>query len=271
MHTQTYFHTKLLVDANRKNETVPLQLNCAGAVSQNSFSNRAVRHDYYYIYVLQGKIITNECTLLPGDVIIYEPGYVCQYQNEGETTYLWVHFTGYEACSLTKSILHKPNVKQHIGIHKEIISCFKKLFHEFIINDAAAEQLSICILKEILLFTGRYVDIDEKSSVPLLAMEYIHRYFKENIDIDTLAQMEHMSCTSFRNIFKKHTGVSPNEYIITQRISAACQLLSQSTQSVSEIAAEVGYHDQYYFSRIFKKKVGMPPLKYRYSKTKNNT
>ena len=72
-----------------------------------------------------------------------------------------------------------------------------------------------------------------------------------------------MSCTSFRSAFKKHTGVSPNEYIITQRISAACQLLVQTDKSISEIAAEVGYGDQYYFSRIFKKKMGVPPLGYR--------
>lgn len=264
MRTQTYFHTKLENDADRKNNTVPLQVNCAGAVSQD-FSNRSVRRDYYYIYVLEGKMIMEECTLFPGDVIIFEPGHNYQYRNEGETTYLWVHYTGYEACSLTKSVIHKPNVKQHIGIHEEIIDCFEKLFREFMINDEAARQLSACILKEILFFTSRYVDADEKTSVPLMAMEYIHRHFKEDIDIDSLAQMEHMSGTSLRNIFKKHTGVSPNEYIITQRISAACRLLAQTEQSISEIAALVGYHDQYYFSKIFKKKLGVSPLKYRYN------
>lgn len=264
MRTQTYFHTKLENDADRKNDTVPLQVNCVGAVSQE-FSNRSVRRDYYYIYVLEGKMIMEECTLFPGDVIIFEPGHNYQYRNEGETTYLWVHYTGFEACSLTKSVIHKPNVRQHIGIHEEIIDCFEKLFREFMINDEAARQLSACILKEILFFTSRYVDADEKSSVPLMAMEYIHRHFKENIDIDSLARMEHMSATSLRNIFKKHTGVSPNEYIITQRISAACRLLAQTDQSIREIAAEAGYHDQYYFSRIFKKKVGVSPLKYRYA------
>lgn len=264
MRTQTYFHTKLQDDADRKNDTVPLQVNCVGAVSQDFF-NRSVRRDYYYIYVLEGKMVMEECTLFPGDVIVFEPGHIYQYKSEGETTYLWVHYTGFEACSFTKSALHKLNIKQHIGIREEIIDCFKKLFREFMINDEAARQLSVCILKEILLFTGRYVNADEKRSMPLLAMEYIHRHFNENIEIDSLAQMEHMSCTSLRNVFKNHTGISPNEYIITQRISAACRLLSQTDKSVSEVAAEVGYHDQYYFSRIFKKKAGLSPLKYRCS------
>lgn len=264
MRTQTYFHTKLQNDADRKNDTVPLQVNCVGAVSEEFF-NRSIRRDFYYIYVLEGKMVMEECTLFPGDVIVFEPGHRYQYKSEGETTYLWVHYTGFEACSLTNLALHKPNVKQHIGIREEIIDCFEKLFREFMINDEAAGQISVCLLKEILLFTGRYADADEKISVPLIALEYIHRHFKEDIDIDSLARMEHMSGTSLRNLFKNHTGISPNEYIITQRISAACRLLSQTEQSISEIAAEVGYHDQYYFSRIFKKKVGVPPLKYRCS------
>ena len=67
-------------------------------------------------------------------------------------------------------------------------------------------------------------------------------------------------------MFKEHTGISPNEYVIAQRISAACRLLTHTDKSVSSVAAEVGYHDQYYFSRIFRKKVGVPPLKYRYEK-----
>ena len=99
--------------------------------------------------------------------------------------------------------------------------------------------------------------------MPLLAIEYIHSHFKEVVDVDQLARLEHMSCTAFRIAFKKHTGISPNEYIIAQRISVACRLLAQTELSVKEIAGEVGYADQYYFSRIFKKKVGMTPLKYR--------
>lgn len=267
MKTQTYFHTEFETDANIKNDTVPLQVNCVGVVGpDHSFFNRRIRLDYYYIYVLQGQMVMEECTLCPGDVMVIEPEHAYQYHSQGETSYLWVHYTGYEACAFTLSASLKLNEKQHIGIHKEIIDCFKKLFREFMINDGAAGQLSVCILREILLLTGRYVGADKKNTMPLLAMEYIHRYYKENIDIESLAQMEHMGCTTFRSVFKGHTGLSPNEYIITQRISEACRLLTQTSMSVSAIAAEVGYSDQYYFSRIFKKKVGMPPLKYRMEK-----
>lgn len=264
MRTQTYFHTRFENEANMKNDTVPLQVNCVGAVAKNNiFFNNSVRHDFYYIYLQKGKMIMPDCTLLPGDVIIMEPERAYEYHSEGETAYLWVHFTGLEAYSLAKSALRQLNVKQQIGIHQEIIDCFQKLFREFIINDEAATQLSLCLLREILLLTGRFVGTEKKNGMPLLAIEYIHSHFRSDIDVDALAQMEHMSCTAFRTAFKNHTGVSPNEYIIAQRISAACRLLTQTDMSISAVAAEVGYCDQYYFSRIFRKKVGMPPFKYR--------
>lgn len=264
MRTQTYFHTKLESDANRRNDAVPLQVNCVGAVSEaSSFSTKAVRLDYYCIYVLKGKLILDSLALCQGDIIVFEPGHEYQYTSEGETTYLWAHYTGFEARSLTKSAGLTLNHRRHIGIHREIISCFRQLFREFIVNDLAAKQLCVCILRELLLYMGRYGDNGSKGSPPLTAIEYIHRSFQTPIRIDALAQMENMSCTAFRTAFRQHTGVSPNEYIIARRISAACRLLSQTDKSVNAIAADVGYPDQYYFSRIFRRKMGMSPFRYR--------
>ena len=111
MRTQTYFHTKLEGEANRKNDAVPLQVNCVGAVSEaRSFSTRAVRQDYYYIYVLNGEMLLEDCCLMPGDVMVFEPGHDYQYTSRGETAYLWVHYTGFEARSLTKSTDRKSVV-----------------------------------------------------------------------------------------------------------------------------------------------------------------
>ena len=263
MRTQSYYHTKLEMEANRSNDAVSLQVNCVGAVSEIRFGNRSVRRDFYYIYVLKGKMIMAEGALLPGDVIVLEPGQHYAYESEGETEYLWVHYTGFDARTLTLAAFHRCNEKIQIGIQKEIVECFEKLFREFIINDEASKTLSICILREILALTGRFAGTGREDWTPYASIEYIHRFYREEIDVDSLAMMENKSTTSFRSAFKVHTGVSPNEYIIMQRISEACRLLSQTDDSVAEIAKSVGYEDPYYFSRIFKKKTGLSPLSWR--------
>jgi AraC-like DNA-binding protein len=73
-----------------------------------------------------------------------------------------------------------------------------------------------------------------------------------------------MSETSFYVRFKEWSGTSPVKYRNGIRISAACSLLKNSNLSVYEIAVEVGFEDPYYFSRIFKKIVGLSPRQVRY-------
>lgn len=242
---------------------MPLRVNCTGAVSQEGFFTRSVRRDFYYIYLLSGKLEMPECSLLPGDVIIFDPEHAYQYLGGEATQYFWVHYTGLEALSLTRAALPVAGTKLHIGIRQDIIRCFESLFREFIINDGPSGQLSCCLLRQILLLTERYAHEDARCALPLSSLEFIHSHFREEIDIGWLAQMEHRSLSSFRAAFRQRTGSSPNEYIISQRISAACQLLSQTRMDIRAVAANVGYGDPYYFSRLFKKKVGMPPFRYR--------
>ncbi len=229
--------------------------------------------------------------LEPGDAIVIEPGRHYRYHSRGNTAYLWMHYTGSEAAKLTHTlyqgveydtdmekdldtdaeavryaeILALPISPQklRLGLRVELEDCFERLFREFIMNDPASEEIKVCILREILALTVRFLTIGEQK-LPLTAVEYIHRHFREELDVDTLAEMEYVSTTTFRLLFKKHTGRTPNEYIISQRLSEACRLLIETEESVRDIAARVGYGDPYYFSRIFHKKLGISPLKYRF-------
>lgn len=265
MRTQTYTNTELGMDSNVKNTSVDFQINCCGEVylpyKYGTINN--IRNDVYYLYLLSGTLHMNDETVLPGDIIIMEPEHYFNWKSEGAINYLWVHYTGYEALSFTKSVIGSLNKKKHIGIRSDICAIFEKMFHEFIISDKPSYDIRNCLLIEILSLTSRYMNTSDENLPPLAAIEYIHKHFKEEITINHLCDLEHLSPTAFRIIFKKHTGLSPNEYIILQRVNAACSLLEQTNMSVKDVAAEVGYTDPYYFSRIFSKKIGMSPFKYR--------
>ena len=63
--------------------------------------------------------------------------------------------------------------------------------------------------------------------------------------------------------FRKKTGQSVLQFITFERLNGAKALLLESDLSVSEIALSVGYNDYSYFTRLFKKELGMTPLAYR--------
>lgn len=264
MNMQSFYRTRNPSESNEKNAAVPLQVNCCGVVSQEKpFSSYGIRKDFYFLYLLEGQLTLTDCIMEPGDVIIMEPGYHYRYKSIDNTTYLWIHFTGLDAHHSGMKALGQLNTPRQIGVHPEIEACFQRMFHEFMIKDTHTATLSVCLLREILLLTERHTNVANIRGIPLKAIDYLHSHFREDVPMEYLAQLEQVSLTTLRSMFHSHTGVSPNAYLITLRLDEACRLLQQTDLSVSDIAAEVGYTDPYYFSRIFKKKLGKSPLRYR--------
>ncbi len=81
------------------------------------------------------------------------------------------------------------------------------------------------------------------------------------INYETVAQRHGITYETFRKQFKHQVGVSPHEYFIEMKLSEAQRLLLKG-RNVKETAAEVGFEDQYYFSRLFKRHVGLPPSRF---------
>jgi AraC-like DNA-binding protein len=67
----------------------------------------------------------------------------------------------------------------------------------------------------------------------------------------------------FGRIFKRETGLKPMEWLNQRRLQMACQYLSATRKSVSEIADLCGFASQFYFSRVFRRHFGQSPLEYR--------
>ncbi|MFS0871382.1 helix-turn-helix domain-containing protein [Paenibacillus xylanilyticus] len=94
-------------------------------------------------------------------------------------------------------------------------------------------------------------------------LRYIHAHYREHMTLDILAEQFNFSSRHLSMQFKQKTGSSPIDYLIQIRLAEARKLLIQSDATLGEIAAEVGYSDVYYFSRIFKKHTGLSPTHYQ--------
>jgi PAS domain S-box-containing protein len=95
------------------------------------------------------------------------------------------------------------------------------------------------------------------------AVELISSSFHQPLTVDDMAATMSMSSGAFTRGFKEHFSCTPYQYLRRTRIMAACDLLSTSELSLSEISARTGFYDQSHFSRDFKADRGITPTEYR--------
>ena len=77
-----------------------------------------------------------------------------------------------------------------------------------------------------------------------------------------MAKSVGVSRSHLYRVFMLNVGKSPIDYLTEYRINEACKLLRAGNLSIAEVAVSVGFFDQFYFSRVFKRAKGVPPSKY---------
>lgn len=98
-----------------------------------------------------------------------------------------------------------------------------------------------------------------------LALTYIRKRIYDSIDLNSLADLTCLSKDHFIRLFKTEMGITPLQYINRKKIEKAQLILLTSDMPVKNISFLLGYEDQSYFNRFFKKVIGVTPQEYRYS------
>lgn len=114
---------------------------------------------------------------------------------------------------------------------------------------------------EFLAKTTRKEQPNEEKNLYHVA-EMLRNQVQEKFSIEELAHKAGLNVSEFFKRFKLEYGTSPGQYHIEQRLRKSLQMLTGSVLKVAEIAHSVGYDDEYYFSRIFKQKLGISPADY---------
>jgi AraC family transcriptional regulator len=95
----------------------------------------------------------------------------------------------------------------------------------------------------------------------------IARYIDENIDgclrVEDLGSQVRLSASRFSKGFKESFGRSPYDYVLLRRVEAAKYLIASTNEPLSQIAQACGLSDQAHLSKIFKRMVGVTPLRWR--------
>ncbi len=259
---------------NRASSLYPLTVNCIGV--SNYFvpfktHNDIGRKDYYLLYLYKGSLklsVGSDITSISeGTLVIIPPNtpYTYSHEDNKELTYYWFHFTGSHATKkLTEFQLTPPLIKEAPKAAQMIEKQLLKMMDIYLKNDRYRDAELACRMDEILLQLAKLEASSDHSYEKIRhSLRYINANYTSDIKIPDLAKMELLSVSHYTALFKKTMGVSPGQYIIQLRMDAACDLLSNSEFNVTQIASMLGFKDCYFFSRLFKNRMNISPLKYR--------
>ncbi|WP_456634999.1 helix-turn-helix domain-containing protein [Bradyrhizobium sp. USDA 10063] len=97
-------------------------------------------------------------------------------------------------------------------------------------------------------------------------VEYVAEHLDEKVTLADMAGAARLSRMHFAALFFRATGLTPHQYLLKQRVSAAQDMLRTTDKSIVDIALSVGFSTQAHFTTVFKRIVGQTPLKWRESR-----
>lgn len=131
--------------------------------------------------------------------------------------------------------------------------------------DAAAQLLAVHLLRRYGVFPPPLPG-HHRGQLPAPRLravrDYVRAHLSENIRLEELAALVFLSPYHFCRVFKRTTGLTPQQFVIRQRIERAAELLRQPGLSVKEVAAAVGYASSSHFAQLFVRHTGRLPVSY---------
>lgn len=126
-----------------------------------------------------------------------------------------------------------------------------------------ANELVDNLLQYLIYSLASLSESDRKNRYVDIMQRYICSQFSRKICLEDVAKSAHISKSHASYIFRKETGISINRYILDVRMQRAVKMLRYTGKSISEIAANTGFPDIYYFSRAFKREMNLSPSEFR--------
>jgi len=212
-----------------------------------------------------------------GDVCIILPGLMHSELSGKEADYmaLWFGFNS------RKIAIHLSGIRERNFFTAAVQSLRTGYEYEYILNNIKQEKESgnICstgmvksYLLHFLIITLRKIKADSegksdsnawKMAIVKEIQEFIEKHGLKHLRLSDISQKLCISAGHVNNLFKAVTGSTIMQYVEDCRINKAKLLLENSTESINSISDQLGYYDQYHFSKVFKKAVGCSPSQFR--------
>lgn len=234
--------------------------------------------DYELLYFTSGTkgVYVMEGEAYPLDVpcfIVCRPGerHEYRYDREAASRHLFVHF-GFRHAPEARPPLPFLEVGGICRIPSEnelLVGMLKQLIYLSYASPESINQRGSALLLSLLLELGGELALPsqaEGKGMPqqiARAIKYMEDHLHEPLRVEGIANKVGWSHEHFTRSFASQTGRTPREMVLQLRIERACQLLKDEARSIKQIAFEVGFTDENYFSRMFKEAKGTTATAYR--------
>ena len=185
----------------------------------------------------------------PGDIRYHHFPHVCRF----------VHFSidNKELADSINSIKSFSPVSERKKT-EDFFSTVSSLFHSGNMIDHMAASAELLLLLRSLTF-----EQSQNTNIISIAQKFIEDNYHLDLSADSIAEECNVSVSYLHQMFKKRLNTTPGDYLIGCRISAARNLLINTTLPLIDIAFRCGFNSQSYFSYCFKEHTGLSPKDYR--------
>jgi len=246
-----------------------------GEAVQREWSYRSFQSDPFFrlYYAVKGTVTLQfadgNFLLRPGHLHLLPANVPFRYIPRDPFHHYWLHF-----CSPMLEQL--PYFRQLRTVSCDDISNAGRRMKQFVkIAGERADTFETVMRLDILLrqlLTPFMSQVTEPNDTGVLkrldhysrVLDYIYQHLDKPLDIPELAGLVKMTRGSFSSSFRQAFGLPPKHYIVQCRIDRAKILLIRNDDPIKKIAAQVGYDNEFFFYRIFKKYAGITPDEYRH-------
>lgn len=234
-------------------------------------AERTEHDDNLLIYCVRGRaaltVESREHTVHGGQVVMLRQGLTHRYRADDEDpwTIYWVHFSGSRAADYLRRSDGNPfEVVVNVGILTKVMTDFGALLdarhstypHAAFVHAANNLKQLVCYLAMPRPEAAEADIVDRANALMLERLSF-------GITLDELAEAVHLSRHHFARRYRALTGTAPLARFNQIRMDRACQMLDGTSHSISTVADKLGFEDPYYFSRLFRRVVGLSPSQYR--------
>lgn len=234
---------------------------CSNAyrVERNSFDSILITYIIRgsFSFIIDGK----EQTAHSGDVALIDCFNAHTYYTNDSFEAYWIHVNGSNTYGLYKELTARCS--SIIAGNEAVEAMIKNIYT--IIKSAQQMNDSTMSLKIYELLTSLFNQSTQhsKSGIVSTALDFISENYAQNLTVEDVAKSVHLSASQFSRIFKKQTGTSPYDYILSVRLTKAKELLKNTSLPISEIAYLTGFSSDSNFICFFKNNEGISPMKFR--------